>query len=337
MTTRTIIGVIAGCLWWTGAYAQAPDQVTYFHTDAFGSVRVVTDATGAVVQRHDYLPFGEEYPTQPPDRRLFAGKERDQETAFDYFGARYYAGGTGRFTTPDDPSYMDLSDPQSMNRYAYVYNNPLRFVDSTGHSGDCVGGYDSKTGLCEPTLDSATFWWLWNRLTGIGTAAQEVAQPVTNFLTAPRDPTCLAGSAVIGASVGGFAGGILGGGSGGAGGAFGGTLVAPGVGTIGGGFVGGTTGFAQGTAFGALAGTVVGGAVGSIACMGGVNGGGGAGDLDHMTADEILARYKKGSVRQVFPGEHLNKTLAEIRRLATAGDRAARTALKLLTDSRFDK
>jgi len=133
MTTRTIIGVIAGCLWWTGAYAQAPDQVTYFHTDAFGSVRVVTDATGAVVQRHDYLPFGEEYPTQPPDRRLFAGKERDQETGFDYFGARYYANGSGRFTTVDPaPDPLRFADPQRWNRYTYVRNNPLRFTDPDG-------------------------------------------------------------------------------------------------------------------------------------------------------------------------------------------------------------
>jgi len=60
LTKRTMIGVIAGCLWSTGLYAQATDQVTYYHTDAIGSVRMVTDATGAVVQRHDYLPFGEE-------------------------------------------------------------------------------------------------------------------------------------------------------------------------------------------------------------------------------------------------------------------------------------
>jgi len=133
-TTRTIVGVIAGCLWWTTAYAQATDQVTYYHTDAIGSVRMVTNATGAVVQRHDYLPFGEEYPTQAPDRQLFAGKERDQETGFDYFGGRYYANGSGRFTTVDPvlDSTMALVDPQRWNRYAYVRNNPLRFIDPDG-------------------------------------------------------------------------------------------------------------------------------------------------------------------------------------------------------------
>src|SRR5438132_10974566 len=84
------------------ASAQTSDQVTYYHTDAIGSVRMITDATGQVLQRHDYLPFGEEWsPPGQTDKRLFAGKERDSETAFDYFGARYYAFGSGRFTSVD--------------------------------------------------------------------------------------------------------------------------------------------------------------------------------------------------------------------------------------------
>jgi len=134
MMRRSIIGAIAACLCWTGAYAQATDQVTYYHTDAIGSLRMVTDASGAVVQRHDYLPFGEEYPTQPPDRRLFAGKERDQETGFDYFGGRYYSGGNGRFTTVDPVLDIEqaLIDPQRWSRYAYVRNNPFRYVDPDG-------------------------------------------------------------------------------------------------------------------------------------------------------------------------------------------------------------
>jgi len=140
---------------WAPAPASAQtDQVTYYHTDAIGSVRMITDAAGQVVQRHDYLPFGEEWGNQPQDKRMFAGKEQDQETGFDYVGARYYASGNGRFTTPDDSSYMDPFDPQSMNRYAYVYNNPLWYIDPTGHSGDCVGGYNAKTGRCEPLPDS---------------------------------------------------------------------------------------------------------------------------------------------------------------------------------------
>lgn len=63
----------------------------------------------------------------------FTGKERDQETGLDYFGARYYSGAQGRFTTPDPlMASGKASNPQTWNRYAYTLNNPLRFVDPDG-------------------------------------------------------------------------------------------------------------------------------------------------------------------------------------------------------------
>jgi RHS repeat-associated protein len=54
------------------------------------------------------------------------GKERDTETGLDYFGARYFSGAQGRFTSPDEP-FADQyeSDPQSWNLYTYGRNNPL--------------------------------------------------------------------------------------------------------------------------------------------------------------------------------------------------------------------
>jgi len=68
-----------------------------------------------------------------------AGKERDTESGLDYFGARYFESGMGRFMSPDwsakaDPiPYAKLPDPQSLNLYAYVGNHPLRSVDLDGH------------------------------------------------------------------------------------------------------------------------------------------------------------------------------------------------------------
>jgi RHS repeat-associated protein len=115
--------------------ATAADVLKYYHTDGVGNVRVVTDANGVLLERHDYLPFGEEWNPLPGGQpKRFTGKERDLETGLDYFGARYYGSKVGRFTTID-PVYTwneNLADPQRWNRYAYVRNNPLRYVDPDG-------------------------------------------------------------------------------------------------------------------------------------------------------------------------------------------------------------
>jgi len=72
-------------------------------------------------------------------RSRFTGKERDTESGNDYFGARYYASSMGRFMSPDwsakeEPvPYATKDDPQSLNLYAYVGNNPLTHNDPDGH------------------------------------------------------------------------------------------------------------------------------------------------------------------------------------------------------------
>jgi RHS repeat-associated protein len=69
----------------------------------------------------------------------FTGKERDSETGLDYFGARYYGSNMGRWMSPDWSAaassipYADYNDPQSLNLYGYVRNNPLSHADVDGH------------------------------------------------------------------------------------------------------------------------------------------------------------------------------------------------------------
>jgi len=69
----------------------------------------------------------------------FSGKERDAESGNDYFGARYYGSSMGRFMSSDwraqaEPApYSKLDDPQSLNLYTYVLNNPISGVDLNGH------------------------------------------------------------------------------------------------------------------------------------------------------------------------------------------------------------
>ncbi|MGH9815422.1 MAG: RHS repeat-associated core domain-containing protein, partial [Candidatus Acidiferrales bacterium] len=65
--------------------------------------------------------------------------ERDAETGNDYFGARYFASRMGRWLSPDWSSapvavpYVDFSNPQTLNLYAYVENNPITGIDPDGH------------------------------------------------------------------------------------------------------------------------------------------------------------------------------------------------------------
>lgn len=127
-------------------------ETCYLVQDTLGSTRVMLDArTGSLVSLHYYLPFGEEivnarqgslYSGIDDPRQKFTGKERDAETGLDYFGARYFSGAQGRLTTPDWSAtpqpipYADLADPQSLNLYSYVRNNPLSKPDPDGHCGE---------------------------------------------------------------------------------------------------------------------------------------------------------------------------------------------------------
>ena len=81
-------------------------------------------------------------------RSISTGKQRDSETGNDYFGARYYSSDAGRFLSPDwaakaEPvPYAKLNNPQSVNLYDYVGDNPTSNVDATGHGG-CSGKYSA--------------------------------------------------------------------------------------------------------------------------------------------------------------------------------------------------
>ncbi len=95
------------------------------------------------------LPYGDQQsctpaPNAPPSSDdatplHFTGKERDAESGNDYFGARYYASTMGRWMSPDwsgAPSgvpYAAFRNPQSLNLYAYVGNDPINGEDADGH------------------------------------------------------------------------------------------------------------------------------------------------------------------------------------------------------------
>ncbi len=119
-----------------GPVAAQTEVVEYYGQDALGSIRIVFDVSGVATARADFEPFGELFtvPGMPGGQlpaQQFTAQERDPEASQDYFGARFYTPRTGRFSQ-GDPVYAGLFDPQQWNRYAYVRNNPLTFVDPDG-------------------------------------------------------------------------------------------------------------------------------------------------------------------------------------------------------------
>ncbi|MBS1813675.1 MAG: RHS repeat-associated core domain-containing protein [Acidobacteria bacterium] len=116
-------------------------SVRYYASDHLGTAQMEVSAGGWPVSKSEFAPFGQELsdPSSTTNRYKFTGKERDTESGLDYFGARYYASTAGRFMSPDwaqkaEPvPYAKMDNPQSLNLYGYVGNNPINQADADGH------------------------------------------------------------------------------------------------------------------------------------------------------------------------------------------------------------
>ncbi len=115
----------------------------YYFSDHLGSHGVIENATATACEQDiDYYPYGgvqSDYCANVAQNYKFTGKERDSESGLDMFGARYYGSSLGRFMTPDWAAaptavpYAHYGNPQSLNLYAYVENNPTTTGDPDGH------------------------------------------------------------------------------------------------------------------------------------------------------------------------------------------------------------
>ncbi len=124
------------------------DVLEYHHedhlTDSASSLRadfnVDTDDMGNVLVVLDYYPYGDvrldEQSSSYENDYKFTGKEKDEDTGLYYYEARYYDSGIGRFTAIDPMAKLSpetfLKDPQQLNSYTYVRNNPLGAIDPDG-------------------------------------------------------------------------------------------------------------------------------------------------------------------------------------------------------------
>ena len=160
----------------TGRIAKKVNGLAnFYHTDHLGSTRLVTTESGTTATAVAYKSFGEDAVTGKKNSYTYNGKEKDSAGLY-YYGARYYDPGTGRFISRDFSSGR-MTNPQTLNRYAYCLNNPLRYRDPDGleAAGALVGeggGYPSLGFEGDPV----SFSW----------APQKIAEAVS-----PGNPLCL--------------------------------------------------------------------------------------------------------------------------------------------------
>jgi RHS repeat-associated protein len=185
-------------------------NTTYFvHGDHLGSTRLMTAyPTPSVAECDDYYPFGEliSCGSTGDTTHKFTGKERDTESNLDNFEARYRSSTLGRFMSPD-PSGLalaDPTDPQQLNLYSYVRNNPLALIDPDGLN--CVwddGSYDADddpvTGSANGCAQQGGTWFAnitgdWNSNPNQVLGQQAISSQLADQGICPEEDLCGTGS-----------------------------------------------------------------------------------------------------------------------------------------------
>ena len=112
----------------------AATDVFYYHSDHLGSSNLVSNSAGTEVKSTLFYPYGSTR-SETGAKTLahqYTGQEKDATTGLYNYGARYYDPSLMHFISADN-IIPDAADPQMLNRYSYVRNNPVRLVDPTGN------------------------------------------------------------------------------------------------------------------------------------------------------------------------------------------------------------
>lgn len=210
---------------------EVSSGMTYFLKDHLGSIRAILNKDGDITERLDYDAWGKRI--QSTDnvyhsiRQGFTGHEHLDSFGLVHMEGRVYSVSLGRFISPD-PFIHFLGYSQSHNRYGYVLNNPLRFIDPSGlflgdvfrAIGDAVGAIGSALANAVDAVIGKPLRWVGEQLHKAGRWLQENWRTVAVIAAAVAlGPagyavfgTGLLGAVATGAAVGGFSAALYGGG-----------------------------------------------------------------------------------------------------------------------------
>ena len=127
VTKTTIYDPAAGAM-------RVDGTLYYTLKDHLGSASVVTDSSGNTVGEARYYPYGETRLTTGTmyTDQLFTGQREMVGLGIYHYNARFYSPKLGRFLSADT-IVPNAANPQNLNRFSYVGNNPIRYTDPTGH------------------------------------------------------------------------------------------------------------------------------------------------------------------------------------------------------------
>ncbi|WP_048065292.1 DUF2341 domain-containing protein [Methanosarcina acetivorans] len=119
---------------------ETSESMEWYLSDHIGSTSLMVNENGLEVERTDF-PYGQ-VRSGGLEKYGFTGQENDADTGLMYYGARYYSPEYRVFVQPDT-MLPDPYNPQALNRYSYVLNNPVKYTDPSGHVVDVLvdGGF----------------------------------------------------------------------------------------------------------------------------------------------------------------------------------------------------
>lgn len=191
--------------------AKTNTNTFYYHPDHLGGSSMITDANGSQVEYIAYYPFGQTRidsgSANVPYK--YTGQELDSETGLYNYNARLYDPVLGKFITADS-IVPNPGDPQSFNRYSYVRNNPVNYIDPSGHwsikiGGTKISGDDEVLAATIVVATAAATWYCG----GCGAAAV-LQGALVGEIAGGATAAATGGNVLQGVVIGGITGGTIG-------------------------------------------------------------------------------------------------------------------------------